>query len=118
MSSLVLNTYIKTEADNLLTNVNLTGSENIDITSNQISLTYPLNINNGAFLNPRVNCYFEMYAAPNCISILQHISDGSQPIDIFSSLGKSVKFFGDLYIPNFYIETEVCNLINNLYLVT
>ena len=65
-----------------------TGSENINMTSNQISLTYPLNINNEAFLNPRVNDYFEMYAAPNGISILQHISNGSPPIAIFNSLDK------------------------------
>ena len=94
LSSLILNTYTKTEVDNLLTNINLTGSENIDITNNQISLTYPLKINNEAFLNPRVNGYFEIYAAPNGISILQHISDGSQPIAIFNSLDKSVEFFG------------------------
>ena len=34
-----------------------------------------------------------MYAAPNGISILQHISDGSQPSAIFNSLDKSVEFF-------------------------
>ena len=42
-----------------------TGSENIDITNNEISLSFPLTINNEPFLNPRVNCYFEMYSAPN-----------------------------------------------------
>ena len=64
LSPLVLNTYTKTDVDNLITNIDLSGSENIDITNNRISLTYPLNINIGAFLNPRVNVYFEMYAAP------------------------------------------------------
>ena len=59
-----------------------TGSENIDITNNEISLSVPLTINNEPFLNPRVNGYFEIYSAPNGISILQHISDGSQPIAI------------------------------------
>ena len=78
-----------------------TGSENIDITSNEISLNLPLTINNESFLNPRVNDYFEMYSAPNGISLLQHISDGSQPIAIFNSLDKSVEFFGNLDIPNF-----------------
>ena len=58
-----------------------------------------------------------MYAAPNGISILQHISDGSQPIAIFSSLDKSVEFFGDLGIPNFYNKTEVGNFISNLNFV-
>ena len=52
------------------------------------------------FLNPRVNDYFEMYAAPNGISILQHLSDGSQPIATFNSITKSIEFFCDLNIPN------------------
>ena len=117
LSSLFVNTYTKTEVYNLITNIDLTGSENIDISNNQISLTYPLQINNEAFLNPRVNGYFEMYAAPNGISILQHISDGSQPIAIFNSLDKSIEFFGDLDIPNFYNKTEIVNLIANLNFV-
>ena len=39
------------------------------------------------------------------ISVLQHIVDSSQPIAIFNSLDKSVEFFGDLDIPNFYNKT-------------
>ena len=117
LSSLISNTYTKTEVDNLLTNINLNGSENINITSNQTSLSYPFKNNNEAFLNPRVNDYFEIYAAPNGISILQHISDGSQPIAIFNPLDKSVEFFGDLDIPNFYNKAEADNLITNLNLL-
>jgi len=93
-------------------NTNLTGSDNLDISNNQISLTYPLKINDEAFLNPRVNGYFEIYSAPNGISILQHISDGSQPIAIFNSLDKSVEFFGDLDILNFYNKAEVDQFIS------
>ena len=89
----------------------------MNTTSNQISLTYPLKINNAAFLNPRLNGYFEIYAAPNGISLLQHIPNGSQPIAIFNSLDKSVKFFRYLDIPNFYNKTEAANLITNLNLV-
>ena len=48
-----------------------------------------------------------MYAAPNGISILQHISDGSQPGAIVNSLGKSVEFFGDSDIHNFYNKAEI-----------
>ena len=55
-----------------------------------------------------------MYAAPNGISILQHISDGSQPIAIFNSLDKSVEFFGDLEIPKFHNQAKVDNLITNI----
>ena len=59
------------------------------------------------FLNPRVNCYFEIYSAPNDISCLQHNSDGSQPIAMFNSLGKSIEFFGDLDMSNCYNKTEI-----------
>ena len=55
-----------------------------------------------------------MYAAPNGISILQHISDGSQPIAIFNSLDKSVDLFGDFDIPNFYNKTEIDAIDNEL----
>ena len=109
-----LNSYTKTEVDALLTITNLTGSDNIEISSNQISFKkLPLTINGEAFLNPRVNGYFEIYSAPSGISILQHISNGSQPIAIFSSLYKSVEFFGDLDIPNFYNKTELGSLLAN-----
>ena len=39
-----LNTCTKTEVDALLSITNLTGSDNLDISNNQISLTYPLTI--------------------------------------------------------------------------
>ena len=112
ISTQFLSTYTKTEVDALLLNTNLTGSDNLDISNNQISLTYPSKINDEAFLNPRVNGYFEIYSAPNGISILQHISDGSQPIAIFNSLDKSVEFFGDLDILNFYNKAEVDQFIS------
>ena len=70
------------------------GSENIDITDNQISLTYPLKINNEAFLNPMLNYYYELYAGTSGFIFLQNIVDGSQPIAIFNALDKSVDFFG------------------------
>ena len=73
-----------------------------------------MRINNEAFLNPRVNGYFEMYAAPNGIAMLQNIVGGSQPIAIFNSLNESVEFFGDLDIPNCYNETDINDLITNL----
>ena len=58
-----------------------------------------------------------MYAAPDGISILQHISDGSQPIAISNSLDKSVEFFGDLDMLNFYNGAEVDTSIADLNLV-
>ena len=83
LSALILNTGTQTEVDNLTANIELSGSENINITNNQISLTHPLKINNEAFLNPRVNCYFDMYAGTSGITFLQNIVDGSQPTAIF-----------------------------------
>ena len=56
-----------------------TGNGNIDVTDNEVSLTFPLTNNGEVVLNPRVNGYFEVYAAPNGISILKNIVDGSQP---------------------------------------
>ena len=35
-----------------------TGSEDIDITDNQITLTFPLEINDEVVLNPRLNVLF------------------------------------------------------------
>ena len=93
-----------------------TGSENIDITNNEISLNFLLTINDELFLNPRVNGYFEIYSAPNCISFLQHNSDGSQPRAVFNSLDKSVEFFGDVDIQNHYNKTEVDSLLANINL--
>ena len=84
-----------------------TGSENIDMTNNEISINLLLKINDEIFWNPRLNYYFEIYAGTSGITFLQNIVDGSQPIAIFNSLGKSVEFFGNLDILNFYNKTEV-----------
>ena len=84
-----------------------TGSENIDITNNELSLSCPLKLNDEICLNPRLNGYFEVYAGTSGITFLQNIVDGSQPIAMFNLLDKSVEFFGDLDIPNFYNKTEV-----------
>ena len=66
-----------------------------------------MNINDELRLNPRVNYYFETYSAPNGISVLQHNSDGSQPIAGFDSLDKSIELFGDLDIPTVHNKTEI-----------
>ena len=84
-----------------------TGSENIDITNNEITLNFPLKINDEIVLHPRLNGYFELYAGTSGISFLQNIVDGGQPIAIFNSLDKSIEFFGELDIPNYYNKTEV-----------
>ena len=39
-----------------------TGSENIDITDNRVSLNFSLKINGEVVLSPRLNEHFELYA--------------------------------------------------------
>ena len=58
-------------------------------------------------MDPGLNGYFELHAGTSGITFLQNIVDGSQPIAIFNSLDKSVEFFGNLGIPDFYNKTEV-----------
>ena len=67
-----------------------TGSGNIDITDNQISLKLHITINDEVVLNPRLAGYFELYAGTSGFTFLQNIAEGSQPIAIFNSLYKSV----------------------------
>ena len=84
-----------------------TGSENIDITSIEISLNVQLKINDEIVSNPRLNCYFELHAGTSGVTFLQNIVGSFQPRAIFNPLYKSVEFFGGLGIPNFYNKTEV-----------
>ena len=83
-----------------------TGSENIDTTGNQISLSFSLKVNGEIVLNPRLNGHFELHAGTSGFTFLQNIVDGSQPIAIFNSPDKSVKSFGGLDT-NFYNKTEI-----------
>ena len=48
-----------------------------------------------------------MYDGTSGFTFLQNTVDGSQPIAMFNSLGKSVEFFGELDIPNLYNKTEI-----------
>ena len=52
---------------------NYTGSENIDMTNNQIALTSPSEINGEIMLNPRLNVYVELYAGTSGLTFLQTI---------------------------------------------
>ena len=65
-------------------------------------------------MHPRLNGYFELYAGTSGFSFLQNIVDGFQPIAMFSSLDKSVEFFGDLDIPNFYNKNAIDTLFENI----
>ena len=68
--------------DTTLSPQTYTGSENIDITNNEIPLSFPLKINDETVLHPRLNGYFELHAGTSGITFLQNIVDGVQPIAI------------------------------------
>ena len=74
-----------------------TGSENIDITYNQISLKFPIKINDDMVSNPMLHGCFELHAGTSGFSLIQHILDGSQTIAIFNSLDKSIKLLRPRY---------------------
>ena len=102
-----------------------TGSENTGITYTQISLKFPIQMNDETVLNPRLNEYVELHAGTSGFSLLQHIVDGSQPMASFNSLDKPVTLFRDLDIPNCYnkheadaIDDELPSLILNTYTKT
>ena len=71
-----------------------TGSENIDITDNQVSLNFPLKINNETVLNPRAydGAVFEMLSGTDNFAFRQSTTHGGQPIAHFL-------FTNDMYIP-------------------
>ena len=76
-------------------------------------------------MNPRSGgVYFEIYAGPSGVILLQNQRDGGQPLAIFNSLDQSCEFFGDVDIPNHYNKTEIdaivanSNFSNNYYTKT
>uniref|UniRef100_UPI00404B2DF6 hypothetical protein n=1 Tax=Flavobacterium sp. TaxID=239 RepID=UPI00404B2DF6 len=92
-----------------------TGTENINITNNQISLNFPLKINDEIVMHPRAyGIQFELYAGTSGFAFLQNQQDGAQPIAIFNSLDKSIEFFGNLDIPNHYNKSSIDTLFSNI----
>ena len=94
-----------------------TGSENIDITDNQISLTFPIQANNEIVLNPRAydNAVFEMISGNDNFVFRQNTIHGGQPIAQFYSSTEACTFHGDRGIPNMYNNTCVNILIADIY---
>ena len=94
-----------------------TGSENIDITDNQIPLSFPIQINNEIVLNPRAygNAVFEMISCIDNLNFRQNTIHGGQPIAQFFSSTKSCTFNGDCEIPNMYNKTSVDMVIADIY---
>ena len=84
-----------------------TGSENIDTTDNQISLSFPLEVNDEVVLNPRNYdmAVFEMSSGTDSFIFLQNAFHGGAPIAQFYSYTKLCTFHGDCQIPNMHNKT-------------
>ena len=62
-----------------------------------------MKINDEIRFHPRAyGIQFEMYGGTSGFAFWQNIVDGAQPIALFNSLYKSVEFFWNLDIPDFY----------------
>ena len=94
-----------------------TGSENIDITDNQIPLNCPLKVNDEVVLNPRNydGAVFEMSPGTDNFTFLQSTFHGGAPIAQFYASTKVCTFHGDCQIPNMYNKTSVDILIAFVY---
>jgi hypothetical protein len=92
-----------------------TGSENIDITDNQISLTFPLKINDEIIMHPRnYGALFQLYSGTDNLTIHQNTFHGGQPIATFFSQDKSTTFYGDIIAPNIYDYITIDSMFNNM----
>ena len=92
-----------------------TGSENIDIINNGISLSFPLK-NDEIVLNPRnYGAVFEISSGNDNFTFLQSTFHGGAPIAQFYSSTKVCTFHGDCRIQNMYNKTFVDILIADIY---
>ena len=94
-----------------------TGNENIDITNNQISLSFPLKVNGEVVLNPRNydGAVFEMSSGTDNFTFLQNTFHDGAPIAQIYPSTKLCTFHGDCQILNMYNKTSVDILIANTY---
>ena len=95
---------------------NYTGGENIYITYNQISLNFPLKINDETVMHPRNydGAAFQMNSGTCNFTFLQNTIHGSAPIAQFYASTKTCTFHGDCEIPNMYNKSSVYLLIANI----
>ena len=88
-----------------------TGSGNIDITDNQISLNFQLQLNDEFVINPRNydGAAFELNSGTSIFIFLRNTYHGGAPIVQFYSSTKVCTFHGDCQIPNMcQISTNMC----------
>ena len=73
-----------------------TGSDNNDITYNQIPLIFPMEVNDEIVLNPRAydGAVFEMLSGTDSFAFRQNSAHGGQPIAQFYSSTKHVYSMG------------------------
>ena len=76
-----------------------TGSENMDITNNQVSLNFQMQINRAYD-----GVVFDMLSGTHIFDFRQNTIHGGQPIAIFNSETKVCTFHGDCSIPLFTIN--------------
>ena len=94
-----------------------TGSGNIDITDNRISLTFPIQIHDELCFHPRNydGAVFEMISGTDNSTFLQNSIHGGTPIAQFYSSSKECHFMGNCQISNIYNNTSVGLLIADIY---
>ena len=94
-----------------------TGSENIDITNNQIPLKLPININDEICFHPRNydGTVFDMLSGTDLVAFSQNSIHGGAPIALFHSSTKECTFLGDCQIPNIHHKTSVDNMASCIY---
>ena len=94
-----------------------TGSENIDITDNHISLNFLIKASNAIVLNPRAydGAVFEVMSGTGNFAFRQNTIHGGQPIAQFHSPTKVCTFHCDCRIPKMYNKTYVDILTADTY---
>ena len=93
-----------------------TGSDHIDITDNQVSLNFPIKINDGIMLNPRAydGDVFEMLSSSTHFAVRQNPLHGGSPMAQLYPSTKACTFHGGCEIPNMYDKTFVDLLIADI----
>ena len=76
-----------------------TGSENISITGNRVSLNLPIKINNEIVINPRAydGAVFEIVPGTGNFAFRQNSLHGGTPIAQFDASTKECTFYGGLF---------------------
>ena len=110
--------------DTAISPITYTGREHINITDNQISLTFPITINDAIVLNPRAydGAVCDMISGIDMFAFRQNTIHGGAPITQFYSSTKVCTLHGDCQIPNRYNKTSVdllsADIYNDVYIKT